>query len=383
MFSRMLCLPPIAGIVKDTLALSHSRMGLIFPIPVALLAATAIPSGILGDRIGPRKAAGIGAIVMAVGSFATGTATGFWSLFGYYCVFGLGFSMAFTSLPKLMGLWFPPDKVSMVTGIYGTGFAIGAAVALGITVSYVFPLTGSFRGTFYIWSLPVTFAAVLWWVVVKEHPSSRATPRSGEEEIERAPSYGVWKNRNLWFLAFVMFFQNMHFYTWTGWTPQLMMLKGASPHSAALMISLMTWVSIPFIFLIPWASHKLGLVKPFICISALGLAFASWVAIYIPVPWGWPLMVFIGILLPIFPLLLSLPVALVPKEWVGTASGMTLSIGYLGALVGPWLAGYLLDVAGNLNPALFVLIIAGFAFAGFGLLLPETGSRRGKTPFAV
>lgn len=128
-------------------------------------------------------------------------------------------------------------------------------------------------------------------------------------------------------------------------------------------------------FLIPWAAQKVGMVKPFIWLAPVGLIIAAWAAVYMPLSLAWPLMIFLGIVLATFPLLLALPVDLVPKECVGTATGMVLSIGYVGALVGPWLAGYLLDVTGSLNPALVMLIVAGIFYAAFGLLLPETGSR--------
>ena len=375
MFGRILCLPPIGNIVRETLSLTHSKIGLIFSLPVAILAATAIPSGLVGDRIGPHKAAGIGAIVMAVGSFASAIASDFQGLFIYTCIFGIGFSMTFTSLPKLMGVWFPAEKVGLATGIYVTGVAIGAALSLAITLPVVFPVTNSFTGTFFIWSIPAAVGAILWWSVVRESPYPLSAHRSLPESKRTGQSFHIWKNRNLWFLAFVLFFLNIQFYTWTGWAPQLMIMKGARPEVAALMISFMNWVSIPFMFIIPWASHRAGVVKPFIWGGGLGLSFVALAAIYIPIPLCWPLMFILGILVAIFPLLLALPLHLVPREFVGMASGMVISIGYLGSLVGPWLAGYFLDVAGTLNPAMVLLIGAGIALGGFGVLLPETGSR--------
>lgn len=374
-FSRILCLPPIGNILKDALFITHNKVGLIFALPVAILAATAIPSGLFGDRVGPRRAVGIGTIILAIGSFASGTASNFHSLFVYTCIFGIGFSMAFSSLPKLMGLWLPADKVGLATGIYVTGISVGGAVSLGITLPVIFPITNSFRGALFIWSIPAAVGAILWWFVVKEHSSPSSAHQTPSDGKGMGQSYHVWKNRNLWVAASLLFFLNTQFYTWAGWTPQLMIMKGAKPEVAALMISFNSWVSIPFMFLIPWASHKVGLVRPFIWMAALGFILSAWAAIYIPVFLGWTLMFLLGIMLAIYPLLLALPVNLAPTEYVGAASGMMLSIGYLGALAGPWVAGYFLDVFGTLNPALVVLIGAGIALGGFCMLLPETGSR--------
>ena len=376
MFGRILCFPPIGDVVREALSLTHSKIGLFFSLPVAILAITAIPSGRFSDKVGPRRAAGIGAILMALGSFASSTASAFWPLFVFICIFGIGFSMSFSSLPKLVGLWFPAKKVGLATGIYVTGIAIGVAIALGITRSVIFPITNSYQGTFFIWSIPLAVGAILWWIVVREHPvTSVAAQQEQTREDRKSSSDHVWKNRSLWFATIAFFFQNLQFYTWTGWAPHLMTLKGASPETAGLMISLMSWVSIPFMFLTPWISHKIGLVRPFIMLSALGYIIAAWSAIYISVPYGWPLMVFLGVVVSVFPLLLALPVNLVPKECVGLASGMAISGSYMGALAGPWVAGHFLDMSGTLVPALIVLIGSGIAMGVFGFLVPETGWR--------
>ena len=215
-FSRILCLPPIANILKETLSLTHSKVGLIFALPVAILAASTIPSGLFIDRVGPRRAAGIGAIAMAAGSLASGTISDLQSLLLYTGIFGIGFSITFTSLPKLIGLWFPSDQVGLATGIYVTGIGTGSAISLGITLPIVFPITGGLRGTLLIWSIPAVLGALLWWFFVKEHPSFRSGQGSRSGKGRKGPSYNGWRDRNIWITAFILFFLNIQFYTWAG-----------------------------------------------------------------------------------------------------------------------------------------------------------------------
>jgi cyanate permease len=87
-------------------------------------------------------------------------------------------------------------------------------------------------------------------------------------------------------------------------------------------------------------------------------------------------MAFVGITVGgTFSMILALPVEMVPKESVGMASGMVLSIGYIGGLVGPWLAGYIVDVTGTLDLALVVLIGTAIVWACVTFLVPETGPR--------
>ena len=381
MFARILCLPPIGHIIKEELLLSHSQVGLIFSLPLGILAAISVPSGLLTDRIGIRKVGRIGTVIMAAGSFLTGSATTFMTLLVPTALFGVGFSLLYPSLPKLVSVWFSKEKAGVATGIYVTGISIGAALALTITLPVVFLMSNSFRGAFYIWSLPVIAAAILWWIVVKDPPAARGGPKieqaGGKGKV--GTSHTVWKNTDLWLVVLAFFCNVFVFYTWVGWSPKLMMLKGASPTLAALMTSVIQWVAIPIVFVVPWISYKVGLRKPFIWASALVLALAAWGAIYIPLSLGWLLMITVGIAANgIFPMMLSLPIELVPKESVGTASGLMLSLGYTGGLVGPFLAGYIMDTTGTLDLALAILVGVGIGWTLIAFLLPETGSRAGR-----
>jgi len=376
MYVPMLCIPPMEHIITRELLVSHAQVGLLFAIPVTVLVAVAIPSGFLADKFGTRKAVGIGAIVMAVGSLMRGAFTSFGILLGFTCLYGVGFSLIYPNLPKLVGIWFPREKAGLATGIYATGIATGASLALAITLPAIFPITNTVQGTFSIWSIPAIVAALLWWIVAKEPAPPHSSVQSQQAKRVNEPSHPVWKNKGIWLVALMLFFNNIHFYTWSGWSPALLIMKGAPPDLAALIASVMGWITLPIIFLMPWASYKVGLRKPFIWASAIILAFASWSGIYIPLPLGWPLMVFVGITVGgTFSMILALPVEMMPKESVGMASGMVLSIGYIGGLVGPWLAGYIMDVTGTLDLALVVLTGTAIVWACITFLVPETGSR--------
>lgn len=377
MFAPILCIPPVAHIIKEELRVSHAAVGFLFSIPIAVLIALAIPSGFLADVIGTQKAVGIGAIIMAVGSLLRGVSDTFSTLLVFTSLYGIGFSMIYPNLPKIVGLWFPHEKVGIATGVYTTGITAGCTVALAITLPLVFPLTNTFQGTFMIWSIPAVLAAILWWFAPKDPPvpayTNTQTPRASGMST---PPHSLWKNRDMWCIALLLFFNNLHFYTWSGWSPALLMMKGVSPESAALIASSRGWASFPLIFLMPWISYKVGLRKPFIWGSGLLTAFASWAAIYIPASLGWPLMVLVGIAQGgIFPMILALPLELLPNESVGTASGTVLSVGYVGGFLGPWFAGYIVDTTASLDWALLMLAGTAIISALIGFVIPEPGRR--------
>ena len=161
-------------------------------------------------------------------------------------------------------------------------------------------------------------------------------------------------------------------------------MKGASPETAGFIASCRGWAGFPVIFLMPWASYKVGLRKPFMWGSALLLAFASLAAMYVPVSWGWLLMVLVGAATSgTFSMTLALPLELLPIEFAGIATGTVLSIGYVGGFLGPWLAGRIVDATGSFDLALLLLSATGVLWAIVGLLIPETGHRRAMVGNAV
>ena len=89
----------------------------------------------------------------------------------------------------------------------------------------------------------------------------------------------------------------------------------------------------------------MGVRKPFLLIPSIALALAPLWAIYMTVPMGWPLMVMVGIFDSARTIMvLALPLELMPKETVGTASGLIVSIGFSGGVVGPLVGGILSDI---------------------------------------
>ena len=377
MYAPMLCIPPIAHIIAEKFRVSYASVGFLFALPVTALIALAIPSGFLADRLGTQKAVGVGAVIMAAGSLLRGSSGSFRGLLASTSLYGIGFSVIYPNLPKLVGLWFPREKVGLATGVYSTGITSAGAVALAITLPWIFPLTNSIQGTFVIWSIPAVAAAVLWWLVAKDpHDQARSAARTSSAIPAGLSSYSLWKDKNMWYIALLLFFNDVHFYIWSGWSPTLFIMKGAPPELAGLMASCRGWAGFPVIFLMPWASYKVGLRKPFMWGSALLLALCSWAAIYMPVPLGWPLMVLVGIATSgTFSMTLALPLELLPNEFAGIATGTVLSIGYVGGLLGPWLAGRIVDATGNFDLALYLLAATGILWALVGFLIPESGRR--------
>jgi len=375
MWAPMFCVPPMELIIKEHLLLTHTQTSLLLSAPVLMLAVTAIPAGLVSDRVGIKKTIGIGLIMMAAGAVLRSTANDYFSLLAYTFIFGFGFGWTYPNLPKLVSVYFSKDKANVAMGIVNSGFPIGTALGLGITVPIILPIAESYQGVFLIWSIPTIIALVSWWVLIRQ-PSSKAS------HIEKSRASitslrSAFSNKHLWLVAVLMSIHQFSTWNWNGWAPVMMMLKGASPSLAGLIASITIWAILPAFLLAPRLSHRIGLRKPFLWVPSIVLAIIFWGAQYITINISWFVMALAGVAFGSrFTTLMALPLELAHESEVGMASGMMLSIGSVGAVLGPLVGGRILDITQRFDMSLIVLMIISLAATFIAFKVQETGPRR-------
>ena len=141
MWSPIFCVPPMEPLLKGQLLLTYTQTGLLLSAPVLMLVAVAIPAGLASDRIGVKKATGIGLIIMAIGAVLRGTAVDFTSLLAFTFVFGVGFGWTLPNLPKLVSVYVPKEKANVAMGVVNAGFPVGTALGMAVTVPVTFSET--------------------------------------------------------------------------------------------------------------------------------------------------------------------------------------------------------------------------------------------------
>jgi CP family cyanate transporter-like MFS transporter len=370
-------IPPMEALISEDLVISHFQAGLLFTIPILMIALAAIPAGVFADRAGIKKVIGIGAIIALIGALLRGMATGYHDLLLFSLIFGLGMGLTFANLPKLARSCSKPEEILLVMGIL-TGFGVlgGVGVSLAITVPLLYPLTNSYHGVFYFWSALLVIITVLWWVVVREPPC----PHIGvvQEKVSFSEIKKTMKSRVLWLLAFILFLHNFFFYTWSGWVPTYLLEKGISLGTADLMTSVMLWVGVPTVLLVPVLLSGRDIPrKLFVWGPSVIYAFLAGAILYAGQFSLWLLMVIAGVINILrFNTLLTLPVEIMPKEHAGTASGVVVSIGYMGAVVGPLVAGQILDITGTLQSVFVILIVLSVITTLFAFLIPSNSNKK-------
>lgn len=378
-YISVLCVSPVLNIITNELDLTSSQAGLLYSAPVITLAIFAFIGGFLGDNTGPRKIAGWGITLLTVSGILRGISPNFLILLLLNLIVGIGWGLVFPNLPKLVKLWFPDRLAGTATGIYSTGVFVGGSLALSLTIPLVLPLMGSWRGIFYFWGAIAGVITIMWWSLVKE-PSSFRDKKTVSNQFSKSILIAVLKNKNIWIVAiYFAFAANITFYIITGWFPTFFIDKGISETGAGLLTSLITLAGLPAVFLIPFASDRLGLRKPFLWISCLIATLAFIGIIYTTFVLDFILMIVLGVTLTAtYVMSLFIPLELVKPDHAGTASGVVISIGYIGGAMGPLIAGYLKDTTGTLVPSIIMLAILTFVSMILVSLIPETGFRTRK-----
>jgi CP family cyanate transporter-like MFS transporter len=379
-YAQVFCVSPMLIMIKEELTLSYTEAGLLFSIPLLMLSLLAIPGGMLGDRIGVRLAVGVSATLIGLGGFLRGFSTDFLTLFIYTSLQGVGWALTFPNLPKLVRGLFPRRLLGTATGIYSSGFSSGSTVALALTIPMLTLIAGDWHGVFRIWGAMALAVAVLWWILAGKMlqvsvKSSRDSISSVGRKETASPS--VWKNRGVWIVALTQFTVSWTFYALMGWLPTFFIHQGLTVDTAALITSVTTLTSIAAFFFIPLISDRLGLRKWPLQLCALVSPFAISALLYVHPALGWLLTAVIGVTVTgVFVLILVLPMELVDADHVGAATGVVLSVGYSGGLIGPVLTGYVRDVTGMFSLAIIVLTVISAITFVLSFIIPETGRRK-------
>jgi predicted MFS family arabinose efflux permease len=138
-----------AGIAQDLAAAfstSAASLGVLAATYFYVYTVMQIPTGILADTLGPRRILMLGGIIGGGGSFLFGLAPSLdWALAGRTLI-GLGVSVTFIAMLKLIAVWFEENRFATMVGVCMLVGNLGSVLA-GAPLSALAQATG-WRGIF-------------------------------------------------------------------------------------------------------------------------------------------------------------------------------------------------------------------------------------------
>src|SRR5579862_3524713 len=147
-----------------------------------------IPTGILADRIGPRRV--LTRIVLWWSAFTalTGAVTSYYPLLVTRFLFGAGEAGAFPTASVVISRWFPPSRRATMLGITLMASQIGGALAPLLVV----PIQSRYgwRASFFVFGVLGIGWATAWYAWFRDSPEEK----SGMETTEPpAPHRFPWR----------------------------------------------------------------------------------------------------------------------------------------------------------------------------------------------
>ena len=342
-----------AGIAQDLAAAfstSATSLGVLAASYFYVYTVMQIPTGILADTLGPRRILALGGVIGGLGSFLFGMAPSLDVALLGRTLIGLGVSVTFIAMLKLIAVWFEENRFATMVGICMLVGNMGSVLA-GAPLSGLAQATG-WRSIFIGVGVISLLLAAASWLIVRDRPdsgSTTATPKF-DRTVVLASLASVVRNRATWPALAVNTGMSGSFFTFAGlWaTPYLMQVHGMARSVAATHLSLWFGGFAIGCFFIGTLSDRIGRRKP-VMIGVSHLYAAIWLiwvsGVTMPLALSYTLFAIMGLTTAGFSLTWACAKEVNPPLLSGMSTSVANIGGFLaGALLQP-LVGWLMDLA--------------------------------------
>lgn len=325
-------------------------------------------SGRAADRYGPRPVLLVGAAALLVGLSLTAMVDQLWL---GYLTYGLGVGIAvacgYVPMVATVGAWFERRR-ALALAIAVSG--IGAGTLAGAPLAAVLVAEIGWRATHVVFGVGGALLLVGCAMTARRPPAAAGAPALAVRDLVRTGAFRSLYGSTL--LASLALFVPFVF------LPTFATTVGASPVAGAALIGVIGVTSVLGRLAIGALADRLGRIRTYQgCYALLALSYPIWF-----VAGSYPTLVAFAVVLGIgYGGWIALQPAVIAEAFglrgLGGVVGLIYTAGGIGALVGPPVAGALIDASGGYGVA--IGLSGSFAAAAFLALLP-LGRVRGPQP---
>jgi len=377
----------IAGELRASFHASGAELGALAGSYFWLYTPMQVPTGVLVDAFGPRRIVALGGVAAGLGSILFGRADTLVAANLGRALVGLGVSVTFVSLLKLVTSWFREAEFGTISGLVMVIGNLGA-MASATPLAWAVGVT-SWRNVFVAVGLSSLAGAAFTWLLVRDRPADAGLPsiRELEGRAEHAPHGGRWweglvvvlRNPATWPGFFVNLGLAGAYVSFAGlWAgPYLMTVHGMTRTRASAHTFVMLVAFALSSFAVGRISDRLGRRRA----PALALGLVH-VICWVPLVAGTPLASSASLLLfavmggsaPAFTLSWASVKEVNPPALAGTAMAVVNTGVFLGPTIYQPLVGWVLDRAG-FRAGLLVLAACSLGGLLAALFVRETHCR--------
>jgi MFS family permease len=182
-----------APFIQKDLGLTATQLGLAFSAFAYPYAFFQIAGGWLGDRLGPRVALTLCAVIVGVSTIWTGLVGGIVALFVSRLALGIGEGPAFPTATRALSNWMRPDQRAFAQGITHAFARAGNAITPPLIALIV--VAFSWRDSFIFLGVAALIWGALWFIYFRDDPRTHRaiTP----EELTDLPPATVAATRKV------------------------------------------------------------------------------------------------------------------------------------------------------------------------------------------
>jgi MFS transporter, ACS family, glucarate transporter len=374
------CISVATPFIMQDLGLTLVQMSTVFGAFTLAYSLFEVPSGWLGDVIGPRRV--LTRIVLWWSAFTmlTGAAQGLRSLVAIRFLFGAGEAGAFPNAVRSFSQWFPARERGMANGVLFLGSRLGGAITAPIALLLI--QQWGWRISFVIFGAFGIVWAIVWYRSYRDRPSEHpdvdreelawieqdrpATPdsqRPTPDAAEPTPWRRLLTSPNLYAICAMYFTFGYGLYFYFTWLPTYLIRE--------LQFSLVAggfFSSLPFLLAGAanitggWCTDALARTRGLHTarVSLGSTAFAVCAALIlasllVPAPVAKALLLALALASADFALSACWAVCLdVAPHHAGVVTGFMNTFGNLGGLIGPMVVGLMVDRLGSWTLPLYV-----------------------------
>jgi MFS family permease len=316
-------------------------------------------TGSLGDRLGPRVMALVGAVLMAAGLVATAFAPSIWiALITYGLGVGIGAASAYIPTFAVLGGWFERSRTRALSiAVAGTG---GGMLVLPPFAAVLVESVG------WRWAM-IALGLVAGGLLLASGAFIRPSPRGREAPAERLDQ--VLRSQPFVLMYASWVFGTMALLVALVFLPAFAVSGGADPVAASWLVSIVGGASIIGRLGIGYVTSTSGTLRLY-KLSILGMA-ASYVIWLVLPSYGW-LVVFATVFGVAYGVRIALVapvlIALFGAARLGTLLGTFFTATGIAGLTGPMIASLVMDFSGSQTAA--ILSVLAMGTLGLLLILP-------------
>lgn len=331
----------------------------VFSITAFLYAAFGALSGYMTDRFGPRPVLVVGGVAMGVGLCATSLVHSLWVGYATYGIgVGIGVACGYVPMLAVVGGWFMRRR-NTALGIAVAGIGLGTLCVAPFAAALIVRI--GWRKAYDVLGV-LSMVALLGCAAVARKPPITVGPtpfRMGS----------AVRTRNFWLLYLSWLLFTPALFISFVFLPSFATTHGIGEVAAATLVGIIGGASVIGRLGLGTLGDRVGVVRLYMACSLIfGLSYVIWL-----VAGSYPAMVGFAIIMGVgyggwVALSPAVVAHLFGTEGLGGVLGVLNTSGGFGALIGPPIAGFIIDRTQSYHAAIvFALATATLAFA---MLLP-------------